>query len=155
MLSHHRFYRCLKAVLVVTHDCCSTVKAISHRCHRRVSDWEGKTIMAKTHVTLRLGDKAISILDKYQKDHSGSRTQAIEKIIEAYPLLKVKGEQHDLGKQIKENMPRESIMPDLCMYINDLDLNRDAIHCFKKRAWCKADACKGCDHRTTSKASEV
>lgn len=109
--------------------------------------------MAKTHVTLRLGEKAISILDKYMGDQGGNRTQAIEKIIEAYPLLKVKGEQHDLGKRIKENMPKDSIMPDLCMYIDDLDLNRDAIHCFKKKAWCKADACKGCNNRKTSEGS--
>lgn len=104
--------------------------------------------MPKTHISLRLGDQAIAIVEKYQQDHPGTRTQAIESIILAYPPLQVKGEHHDLGKKIKENIPKEAIMPDLCIHIDDLDLNKDAIHCSKLKKWCKAGACKGCLDRT-------
>lgn len=103
--------------------------------------------MAKTHITLRLDDKEIGILDKYQQDHGGTRTQAIASIILAYPSLQVKSEHQDLAKRIKENIPRESVMPDVCTYIDDIDLNRDAVHCYLKKAWMKADACKSCDRR--------
>lgn len=105
--------------------------------------------MAKTKIGLRLTEKALGIVEKYQKDHPGTRTQAIENIILAYPLLQVKDQHRNLAKTIKENIPKEPIMPDLCIHIDDLDLNKDAIHCSKLKKWCKADACKGCLDRTT------
>ncbi len=100
--------------------------------------------MRKKLISIKLDEEALAVVSKYQEDHNCDRTKAIIDMINAYPLLKVKSEHSDMAKRIKENIPKESIMPDLCIHIDDLDLNKDAIHCSKLKKWCKSDACQRC-----------
>lgn len=107
--------------------------------------------MPKKLVSVKLDEHTLSILDTYQQQHGNcDRTKAITDIINAYPLLQVKGDQHDQAKRIKETLPKESVMPEVCTHIDNIDLNHDAVHCSLKRAWVKADRCQKCDQRTTT-----
>lgn len=110
--------------------------------------------MRKKLLSIKLSETTLAIVTKYQEDHGKcDRTKAISDMIDAYPLLKVKSEHSDQAKRIKENMPKESIMPDVCMHIDDLDLNRDAVHCVKRKAWVKLNRCQRCNDRTTENGS--
>ena len=109
--------------------------------------------MPKTKVICtRLSANELAIVEKYQHDHPGCKpSQAIKRMIEAYPLLLAKSETRQIGQRLKETITskkaREPIMPDLCKHIVELDMPIGRVLCDLKNLYVSADQCSKCERR--------